>query len=742
MPRNLPVTSSVGRMPRLFWPLLVALTLASVVLTACNRPPEETTDADVYKIRIDQDGIYRIPLDAFKGLPADEFNTERLSLTRRDEAVPFAVTGAGKDRALYFYGETRIDQYAAYDYYWLRRREPGKSTLATITPAAHLATRAVQPAAATPALTTVASSRLAEDKLYLPKLPAAGDHWLWAQLSAPTAMTVTLPVQNMVDISQTLHVTLWTITETAENPDHHAVIYVNGQSVYDETWDGRNLQEIVAPLPKGLIREGQNQVTLSLPGDTGAIIDTVALEAVQLDYTQTVSAQEDRASWWAPEGEHDFGVNGFGSSDVQVWDVTQPDNPAQLTGYVAEKEGASYAVRFADNATGARHYIAATPRAMLHTADVTPWRGSGLPTPAEGADYIVIAYPKFVDALKPLVEKRQADGLRVVVATTDQIYDAFSNGRPEPQGIKDFLYAAYRNWPSPAPRFVLLVGDASYDYRDVLQGKFKDLVPTYLLDTTYVGETASDNWFVRFGSDPEDYRPSLAIGRLPAQNVNQLDAMVNKILRYEEAPPGGDWRSRALLVADDDETTFTTMSDILASDYLTHTYQVEKVYIGQIPDPNAAVLHAFNDGVSFVNYVGHGSLDVWGAEKALKSADLAKLNNTDGRWPLLVTMTCLTGYFHHPNADSLGELLLRAPEKGIVAALVPTSESITSHQQPLAEAFYRELFKDEPITIGEAMMRAKQSMPENGKMYRDVIETFNLLGDPAMHLVQPASSGK
>ena len=163
------------------------------------------------------------------------------------------------------------------------------------------------------------------------------------------------------------------------------------------------------------------------------------------------------------------------------------------------------------------------------------------------------------------------------------------------------------------------------------------------------------------------------------------------------------------------------------------------MYIGQTPNANADVLKTFDEGVSMVNYVGHGSLDVWGAEKALQSADLAKMNNNGGRLPLLVTMTCLTGFFHHPTADSLGEVLLRAADKGIVAALVPTSESVTSQQEPLADAFYRELLTVEGATVGEAMMRAKQSMPDNGRAYRDVMETFNLLGDPALRLVKPAA---
>jgi len=64
---------------------------------------------------------------------------------------------------------------------------------------------------------------------------------------------------------------------------------------------------------------------------------------------------------------------------------------------------------------------------------------------------------------------------------------------------------------------------------------------------------------------------------------------------------------------------------------------------------------------------------------------------------------------------------------------------VTAQQEPLADAFYRELLTVEGATVGEAMMRAKQSMPDNGKAYRDVMETFNLLGDPALRLVKSAT---
>ena len=717
-----------------YWLRLMLALAGALLLAACNQPAPPAANTGVYKIRIERDGVYRLTRAQLPGLAAADFTPDRLALTRNGAPVPFSLLGDGADKALFFYGQGLADDYAAYEVYWLHVQ-----SAATDKPTGpQLGSRDVQAMAAAPVANTLTTVRAEEDKIYVPKGPPAGEHWQWQQLRAPITTTVTVNLEQMVDISATLRVSLWGSTQTSENPDHHVRLLLNDQQVADEAWDGAGRHVISATLSTGVLREGANAVTIAVPGDTGAVVDSAVLDWVEITYLRKMTVQGDQMAWQATAGQADFKLTGFSTDNLLLWDVSEPMTPTLLNGFTTAKNEGGFALRFHDNEASGRRYLALAPAQALTPASVTTWQGTDLRLDAAGADYIIITPPEFAAAIQPLAEQRQADGLRVLVANRDDVFDSFSNGRPSPIAIRDFLRHAYDNWPAPAPRFVLLVGDASYDYRDRLNGKFKNILPTYLLDTTYVGETASDNWLVSFGGE-DDYRPSMAIGRLPAQNVEQLEAMVKKTLAYESAPPSGDWRRRVLLVADDDDQAFAQMSDTLATDYLSKTYTIDKVYIGQTPDANASVLKTFNEGVSMVNYVGHGSLDVWGAEKALQSADLAKMTSNGGRLPLLVTMTCLTGFFHHPTADSLGEVLLRAPDKGIVAALVPTSESVTSQQEPLADAFYRELLTVQNATVGEAMLRAKQSMPDNGKAYRDVMETFNLLGDPALRLVAPTA---
>ena len=59
----------------------------------------------------------------------------------------------------------------------------------------------------------------------------------------------------------------------------------------------------------------------------------------------------------------------------------------------------------------------------------------------------------------------------------NDIYDEFSFGEKTPQAIKDFLQWARANWQQ-APRFVVLLGDATIDPRDYAGLGDADFVPT------------------------------------------------------------------------------------------------------------------------------------------------------------------------------------------------------------------------------------------------------------------------
>ena len=170
-----------------------------------------------------------------------------------------------------------------------------------------------------------------------------------------------------------------------------------------------------------------------------------------------------------------------------------------------------------------------------------------------------------------------------------------------------------------------------------------------------------------------------------------------------------------------------------------------------VTDLTAELLAAIDAGALVVNYAGHGSVNIWAAERILDNrggayrADVSTLSNR-GRYPFVVNMSCLTGYFIYPHTGayaaagwrSLAEGLLLAENAGAVAALMPTAMTDTAGQQVLSSALYEGIFALDKRTLGPAVAYARQQLLANGGAeYEQTSNTFLFFGDPATRLKVP-----
>jgi hypothetical protein len=322
---------------------------------------------------------------------------------------------------------------------------------------------------------------------------------------------------------------------------------------------------------------------------------------------------------------------------------------------------------------------------------------------------------------------REQQGLQVAAVPLTQIYDEFSHGQHTPSAIRRFITYVSTSW-EPAPRFVLLVGDTSYDLHNFTDSKNRDLLPTSYIDTQHGYFVASDAWFT---SDA----PQVAIGRFPVQTAVQLHALVEKTIAYEtSANSSNDWNKLALLVADD-EPEFDTVSDNLALQLSHNGYKTHEMYMTQDDNIHYSLIGALNRGVGLVNYIGHGSATMWGDEAVLRTEDAEVLANAD-RLPIFTTFTCINGDFSHPQTDSLAESLLWVEDGGVVAAIAPSGRATTEYQLLVNKLFYEHLLHDNPATVGEVLTATRLAAAQDAHQH-DVMQTINLLGDPALHLQQP-----
>jgi hypothetical protein len=651
-------------------------------------------------------------------LPFVDFNVDELRLMRDGEEVPIYLAGDGDEATLYFYGVAVTDTLAAPAVYWLSP-DPGT---------------AMRQRDAAPLSTDIENKgwqrRVWEENTTFLAQAQGDDNWLGALLFAPADLDIELDNILTEGDSGELAIHVWSNNESATNPDHHIEVWLNDTKLKDHYWDGIKQQTIEMSLPDGVLLPGMNKLTLHAPGDTGAAGEAIYLDWASLDYFGPLDTSLGQLHFRSDARTIQVDVD---SEEVLLFDVSTAHAPIVIQGYEVDDGILSFAGNDDERMHG---YLVVQKDQLLtpHTSLSPEWET--LKRDNLGADYLAIVAPVegFAETIQPLLNHRQTQGLEVMTISADQIFDEFGFGRQTPQAIRDFLAYAVANW-EPAPKFVLLVGDATYDIYDFTSGRNKNLLPTYLVYTEFAGYVASDTWFTIF--DQESPAPSLRLGRFPAQTVEQLEAMVEKTVAYETNQADTSWSNRALLVADD-EPRFDVASDHLNENLENTGYQTQKLYMTQNEDIHDAIISAVNHGVGILNYVGHGGVEVWGDELVLQSEDAAILEN-EGRLPIFTTFTCLNGYFNHPTSDALAETLLWAENGGVVAAIAPSGRSFTSQQTPLADAFYRFLLTGEAQTLGEALQRAKVETAVDPDL-KEVIHTFNLLGDPALRFNLPQSS--
>ena len=380
---------------------------------------------------------------------------------------------------------------------------------------------------------------------------------------------------------------------------------------------------------------------------------------------------------------------------------------------------------------------------------------SVISNPANQADYIIIAHSDFINAIQPLVAFRQSQGLSVMVVDVEEVYDQFNHGIFSPVAIQKFLRHAYTHWRAPNPTYVLLVGDAHYDYKGTIVKLYRQTlnrdynlypiyVPTFHDWAPASGETAMDHRFVTVSGD--DPLPDMFIGRLSVQLPHELADMVKKIINYEVERQPGLWQGRLMQVADNEvdnvgDDIFERASKQLIEEYIPIGYDTRKVYLRQIGSPeltNQAILTTIDEGVLVVEYSGHGGTQTWADEGIFRIADAENLRNV--HLPFIITTTCLNGQFDQPlqfGQRSLSEQFLMG-SGGAIGVLSATRLTYATVNAAFDKNLFTSIFTVKPPTLGAIIADAKtQFMMTAPQLWIPGAMQYTLFGDPATRLAVP-----
>lgn len=711
-----------------------------------------------WRVHVGASGMVRIDcaLLAAANAPVDVTPPTHWQVRRNGKTGPVVATGVLDDNgdsrcdageSLIFYADVQATQYAADAIFWLSAAPAPGVAIAEITP----------PPATASEERYRHYDRYERNRLYYSYIPLAEDaeHWYWDILTPAISVTRTYTFT----VSETAAEDAAQVSVALAGYDgaHITQVAVNEHNAASSTWEGRRNQTITANIPITWLQAGVNTLSISA---LGAAPDLQYVDAFTVTYSRRLTAQADRLFWAAAPGRR-LTLEGFSTADVTVYNLANLDQPRRVTATVATP--CPCRVTFDTPTDGEATYLALTAAGYLTPTAITAAPATDLRNPTAGADYLMLTPAGLAAALEPLVTQRRAAGLRVRMIDVQAIYDEFGDGRPDPTAIQRFLNHTLSGWPAPAPAYVLLVGDGSYDPRGYQTSPPVHMLPAYLRFVDPVmGETACDNCYVTATANSQ--APQMMIGRLPARTPDEVAAMIAKLLAFEAAGADAAWRRQAVIVADnayqsdgrpDAAGNFWALADRAAALLAAADEVVERLYFNpcaaatvpacDLPDPpyrrfadastlTAAFQFSVRNGRGLVIYTGHASPISWaGAPTLLRAGDALTLGN--GETPFVaLEMSCYTGFFHGPY-DTLAEALLRAADGGAVATWSSSGQSPLRGQDVLLEQFLTTALANPAagMTLGQAVLAAKLHLyGAGGGAYASALDTFHLLGDPAL----------
>ncbi|MGA9772812.1 MAG: C25 family cysteine peptidase [Blastocatellia bacterium] len=501
---------------------------------------------------------------------------------------------------------------------------------------------------------------------------------------------------------------------------HRVQVQLNGSELGEISFAALQQGAAKFAVPHSLIKDGENNVTLtSLSGES----DVNLVDSIRLTYRHAYTADDDLLRFTVSKKQQ-VTIDGFTNSAIRVVDVTNPDAPLEVRGRV-ESRGNGFAVTVSGQKGDNRTLMAFSEPQVKRPFAVVADQPSTLKDKSQGADYIIITRRDFFSSIEPLKAHRQNQGLDVSVVDIEDIYDEFNFGEKSALAVKDFLSFAKASW-SKAPRFVLIVGDATFDPKGYFGSQDGDIVPTKLIDT-FLMEAASDDWLADFDGDA---LAEMKIGRLSARNADEVSLLAAKIIGYDNGPTGNG----VLLVSDSNDGIDFEHGSAQLRQIIPDGVNVDEIVRGRLDDAltKSEVLDRVNRGQRIVNYFGHGSVDLWRGG-LLTSTDAKETIGNDAH-TLFFAITCLNGYFQDPVLDSLAESLVKTEHGGAAAVWASSGLCEADSQLSMNLELFRLIFggdnsNTEPLTLGEAISRAKSVITDP-----DVRRTYILFGDPAMRL--------
>ncbi len=463
-------------------------------------------------------------------------------------------------------------------------------------------------------------------------------------------------------------------------------------------------------------------------------------------------------------------------SSVRIWNVEKPYNVRPYaTSFDADAMTLSFtadadcSTASAKSGNGFRA-IAFDPAADHHSVEFAGevpnqnLHGASIP------DFIILTSELCRPQAERLAElHRNHLGQQVLVVGQEEIFNEFSSGTPSTWGIRRAIKMFHDRSvnggaDSPKTRSALLFGGGMFDNRGLFlpastylnQGALllthgaPDLSIAAFTTISYVSDTY-------FGICGDSFsRPSLAgqpqdvnIGRIPAFDLPDAVAAVDKIEDYLTNPPCVDVHSRSLIIADySDENSHLDNAEDVARILLDELPGItnNKAYVALYEIDGAdshlvtsAIARALKNGVGLFSYSGHGRID---ALTQTESWTLNDVNSTKySFYPIAMLATCET-YKFDDASTVLASRMVMTKGGGTIGAIAHSRIAYQNENQIFNNAVTKAYAMADHSTLTGDIYRTARNTTIAENPYEERLRNntfcYNYCGDPALPVYVPA----
>jgi hypothetical protein len=484
------------------------------------------------------------------------------------------------------------------------------------------------------------------------------------------------------------------------------------------------------------------------------------LDYFTIEYRKVLTAVGDNLLFFSDEidGILEYNLNGYTSSNIKIFNITNFDDVKIITN--TNVSGSEAKFRASESVLQRSKYYAVGSDNFKTPINPVEIQNSNLRGEQLGAKFIIISHKNFREAannLKSYKENQAPVPISAKVIDIDEIYNEFSCGATDPSAVRDYLKYTFDNWQIK-PEYVLFFGKGTYDYKNV-EGFGDNFVPTWqsIESLALINSYTTDDFFVRVSGT--DIIVDLSLGRITCRSLEEANDIVNKIIAYEKDQQKGSWRNLVTLVADDGFTSkdfegaeHTAPSERLATVYFPKSFDINKIYSAGYPDVitgqgrrkpevNQAIIDAINQGTLLVNYIGHGSPELWAHEVIFeKNVTLPQLKND--KYFFLTAATCDFGYFDIPNFQSAAEAMMFLPNSGSIASFTAARLVYSGINHQLNYDLVQTLFSSPRDTLNYSIPIGKASFLTKQRRNSVNDQKYNIFGDPTLRLLVPQYSAE